>query len=423
MKAIHLKRSAVLAGLVGAAMGAVLLVPAAAQAQVSNPPKGQNPGGMTLSPAAGAGTVTPNFSAAHACPAGTINATISLIDNAGHEQQVGGPFNSTTVGAAPWNGAFFATMGDIFGVSGATGADTFEIVVDCHATAGVPGTFTDSTFVSFNADGSTYSSSATPPAGAVATTTSLTGPSLVQTGGNVTLNATVAPGNAVGKVEFFDGSTSMGAPVTLTNGTAQFSTTTLSTGSHPITAKFEPTDPNAFKTSTSNTVTVTVTSGDVQGETINVNVPRAEGVFTMTVSTTPVHLTDAVLSADNTTFESTGQLGSVTVSDGRNQSQPGWSISGQVSDFSDGTHTFTGNDLGWTPQITTPNAAHDVVAGPAVPAQANPGLKQGSGLASAAVTKGLGTTVLGAALDLKVPSSTAPGAYSATLTITAVEHG
>lgn len=422
MKTIHLKRSAVMAGLVGAAMGAVLLVPASAQAHVSNPPKGQNPGGMTLSPVSGAGTVTPNFSAAHACPAGTINATISLIDNAGHEQQVGGPFGSSTV-SAPFTGAFFATMGDIFGVSGATGADTFEIVVDCHATAGQPGTFTDSTFVSFNADGSTYSSSATPPAGAVSTSTSLSGPSLVQVGGNVTLNATVTPSAAVGKVEFFDGSTSLGPAVTLTNGAAQFSTTSLTTGSHPITAKFEPTDPNAFLPSTSNTVTVTVTSGDVQAETINVNVPHTEGVFTMTVSTTPVHLSDAVLSADNTTFESTGQLGAVTVSDGRNQSQPGWSISGQVSDFSNGTTSFTGNDLGWTPAITTPNAANDVVKGSAVPAGANPGLKQGSGLASAAATKGLGTTVLGAALDLKLPSNTTPGAYSATLTITAVEHG
>lgn len=420
METIRLKRSAVLAGLVGAAMGAVLLVPAAAQAHVPNPPVGSNTGGLTLNPTSGAGTVTPNFTTSHACPAGTINATVSLIDNAGHEQQVGGPITATS---APFSGAFLASMGDVFSISGATGADTFEIVVDCHATAGQPGTLTDSTFVTFNADGSTYSSSATPPAGAVATTTSLSGPTgAVPVGGNVTLNATVTPSGAVGKVEFFDNNVSLGAPVTVSGGAAQFSTTSFTAGAHPITAKFEPTDTTAFTGSTSNTVNVTVTSGDVQTETINVNVPHTEGVFTMSVSTTPVHLSDAVLSADNTTFESTGQLGSVQVSDGRNQSQPGWNISGQVSDFSNGTQSFSGNDLGWTPTITTPNAAHDVVAGPAVLAGANPGLKQGSGLASAAVAKGLGTTVLGAGLDLKVPSNTAAGAYSATLTITAVEH-
>jgi len=156
--------------------------------------------------------------------------------------------------------------------------------------------------------------------------------------------------------------------------------------------------------------------GDVQGETIDVNVPRSEGVFTMTVSTAPVQLSDAVLSADNTSFEATGQLGTVTVSDGRNQSQPGWSISGQVGDFSDGTHSFTGNDLGWTPAVT----GAGVGAGPVLPPGSNPGLRQGSVLASAPV--GLGTTVLGAGLDLRVPSGTPAGAYSATLTVTAVEH-
>src|SRR5581483_10024902 len=130
----------------------------------------------------------------------------------------------------------------------------------------------------------------------------------VPVGGNVTLNATVTPSGAVGKVEFFDNNVSLGAPVTVSGGAAQFSTTSFAAGSHPITAKFEPTDTNAFTGSTSNTVNVAVTSGDVQTETINVNVPHTEGVFTMSVSTTPVHLSDAVLSADNTTFESTGQL-------------------------------------------------------------------------------------------------------------------
>jgi hypothetical protein len=208
--------------------------------------------------------------------------------------------------------------------------------------------------------------------------------------------------------------------VAVSAGAAQFSTTSLTAGAHSLTAVFTPTNAGSFSGSTSQPVTVTITSSLVQSETINVNVPASEGVFTMTVDQASASLGTAVLDSTNTFFTASGSLGTVTVSDGRNQSKPGWHITGQVGNFSDGTHTIDGNSLGWAPKITTPNAAADVVAGPAVAAGSNPGLAQGSGLASAGAAKGLGTTVLGADLSLKVPSSTAAGAYSATLTITAV---
>lgn len=117
------------------------------------------------------------------------------------------------------------------------------------------------------------------------------------------------------------------------------------------------------------------TTGNVLGETVNFNVPSSEGVFTMTVNDTPVQLSTAVLSADNSAFESTGQLGAVTISDRRDQSQPGWRISGQVGDFSDGGDTFSGSDLGWTPVVTTQNEAQDVAAAAAVIPGTDPGLK------------------------------------------------
>jgi phosphate ABC transporter phosphate-binding protein len=162
--------------------------------------------------------------------------------------------------------------------------------------------------------------------------------------------------------------------------------------------------------------------GPVAVETINVNVPLSEGVFTMTVSGTPVQLSTPVL-VDANSFESTGELSAVTISDNRLQSQPGWSVSCQVGVFSDGGRTFSGSSLGWTPVITTPNGALDVGAGPPVAAGTIPGLSAGSVLASALANHGLGTTVLGAALDLRIASTTAPGSYSATLTVTAVVQG
>src|SRR5262249_2150741 len=71
-------------------------------------------------------------------------------------------------------------------------------------------------------------------------------------------------------------------------------------------------------------------------------------------------------------FVSTGTLSPVTVSDGRQQTRPGWSVSGQVSDFASGPNSFTGNDLGWTPKITQQDPLSDVIAGPAIAAGANP---------------------------------------------------
>jgi hypothetical protein len=71
------------------------------------------------------------------------------------------------------------------------------------------------------------------------------------------------------------------------------------------------------------------------------------------------------------------------------------------------------------------NAIHawtGIVAQP-VAAGTIPGLAGGSLLAAAAANRGLGTTVLGAGLDLLVPADTAPGTYAATLTVTAVESG
>ena len=257
--------------------------------------------------------------------------------------------------------------------------------------------------------------------GPARTAVSLSAPAIVPTGGNVTLTATVAPGGASGQIVFAENITPLGPPVTPVSGVALLSTTTLAPGTHRISASFLPADRTAFQGSTSNLVTVVVTDGLNQAETVNLDIPHAEGIFVLTVSDTPVQLGTAVLSGDYATFEATGQLGAVTVSDTRYQSQPGWTVSGQVGDFSSGGHTFAGYYLGWTPLVTTQNPALDVVAGAPVLPGTVPGLIGGGGLASAAAHAGLGAAVLGANLDLRMPSSTAAGEYAATLTITAVE--
>lgn len=79
----------------------------------------------------------------------------------------------------------------------------------------------------------------------------------VNHGTKVTLNATVAPSDAVGSVKFFDGSKVL-ATKAVAAGKASFSTTTLSNAKHTLKATFVPTDATAFTGSTSATKTVTV---------------------------------------------------------------------------------------------------------------------------------------------------------------------
>lgn len=158
------------------------------------------------------------------------------------------------------------------------------------------------------------------------------------------------------------------------------------------------------------------------GPTVNAIIPPAEGILTLTVSNAPVELSLVLFGTDKKSIELTAQLPPMTVNDNRYQSQPGWSVSGQVGDFSVGGATFGGSYLGWRPVVVTQNAARDVAVGPAVSPGTTPGLKDGGSLAAAGAAKGAGTTVVGATLDLKVPASVSIGSQSATLTVTLLER-
>ncbi|HEY3606875.1 MAG TPA: phosphate ABC transporter substrate-binding protein PstS [Pseudonocardiaceae bacterium] len=151
-------------------------------------------------------------------------------------------------------------------------------------------------------------------------------------------------------------------------------------------------------------------------ETIQVGLGAvSSGSLTLTVSGTPV--TMSTPTDIGTALDSTGSLSPVTVSDSRLPGEPGWDATGSVGDFTSGANTFSGNALGWTPAITTPDAANDVTSGGTV-APNNPGLGTTAALAAALAGHGAGTTVLGAGLDLRIPLGTPAGNYSATLTVT-----
>ena len=143
-------------------------------------------------------------------------------------------------------------------------------------------------------------------------------------------------------------------------------------------------------------------------------------------------------------FEATGQLRQVMIVDTRT-ADTGWTATGAVSDFSDGTHTFSGDYLGWSPKaehafsqpFTGPSGAYSMspANGGAILPGTVPGLATGTSastdtlvagnvpgatLAYAGAGHGLGLAELDASLDLWIPVNSFAGVYTATLTLTAI---
>lgn len=167
--------------------------------------------------------------------------------------------------------------------------------------------------------------------------------------------------------------------------------------------------------------------GSSTAKSVTATINASEGALVISVDPEDraVALPAAALSAAGDRWESTGALKPITVTDTR-AAKPGWTASGQVAEgfrTSDGT-TFAGSYLGWTPSITQQGAGQGVVAGPvAVPyvsGQPGTGLGGSAALASAPNGKGLGTARLDATLRLSVPTDTAAGTYTGTLTLTAI---
>jgi large repetitive protein len=78
-------------------------------------------------------------------------------------------------------------------------------------------------------------------------------------GTRVTLTATVKPAFAPGTVQFQDGTTRLGPPVVVANGTAAGTTSRLLPGEHQLTATFNPSDPGVLTVSAARVVRFVVT--------------------------------------------------------------------------------------------------------------------------------------------------------------------
>lgn len=176
---------------------------------------------------------------------------------------------------------------------------------------------------------------------------------------------------------------------------------------------------NTVGSAVTNEVRLTVTAAADNSQSVTVTVPAQTepGAFAWTIDGTSRAVTLTNATNQGSYLQSTGDLVPITVTDTR-PAGPAWSVSGQLADFNNGA--LSGRYLGWTPQVLTAGAG--AVAGSGV----QPGLTSGNGLKDAAALASApdrhptGSTVIGAGLDLQVPAATAPGTYTATLTLTAL---
>ncbi|MFF3558882.1 Ig-like domain repeat protein [Streptomyces sp. NPDC002574] len=244
----------------------------------------------------------------------------------------------------------------------------------------------------------------------------------------VKLSATVTPAAAAGSVKFQDtvaGNTSTLATVPVNGGEASFTTSSLPKGDHAFSATFVPANTDDYLGSDSGAIPYVIGafSGVSASEDITTTVEA--GALAISVDNPHVTLPSPVLNANGDLLTTAGKINPVTLTDTR-AGNPGWSASGQVTDFSDGgTHAINGQNLGWTPNVIDHSPAQSVTAGTAVdPAHgAEPTDAGTAGLKSSrslAIGTGLGTAHFGADLALNAPTSTVAGTYTATLTLTAI---
>jgi len=173
------------------------------------------------------------------------------------------------------------------------------------------------------------------PAATPTTTTLAVSPASPSTvGDTLTLTATVAP-SAAGTVQFLDGTSAIGSPVSVSGGTATRTTSALTVGTHSLTATFTPTDPTAFLGSTSTpatSYTVNAAPATTTSTSLTVSPTGPVGFGTTVILSGAVTPTNAVGSIKF--FDGTTQVGAT-------QAWNGTGVSVSTSTLGVGTHSLT----------------------------------------------------------------------------------
>jgi hypothetical protein len=458
----RLKQAAVLAGV--SALVAAGMVLGGAQAFAANPVADVGNGQDTLGVSPGtagsptSGSITWSSSA---CPTGNQgSAKILLVDPLNTSSQVSLSGNIAGVNQAftdtSASGTGFELDVAAAGLADSPFGDIAEVVVECNSTAnGLTGThvFTNDAFLSFSASGTTYTAVPNPGVSGPPVSVNLTltaNPNPATSGQSVTLIATASAANATGTVTFLNGATSL--------GTAPLSGGATSTASLPFTAPTETVTTNVSLTATYNpTGNFTAGTGGalslpVQPPPVNpvsatgtiplaVTVPLS-GTFTLSVNST----TWVVLGVNTAGTTGTAATTPIVVTDTYN-SYPGWSVTGEATQWNGVTNTTTqtpsgypaatdipadhgsqhiaADQLGWAPTNTGTLPTGVTLGGTIAPATSPNGLGDAfqplaTGAPGVGSFTGAGGVTLGANLTLAIPAGQEEGPYAAFLNIDAM---
>jgi hypothetical protein len=239
------------------------------QTVISAPPDA--PTGLTATPGA-SGAVMLTWNA----PAGATGYKISIKNTAISAEQIVNTTASPYTATGLTNGTLYEFK--VLGTNGA-GDGAYSGVVSATPTAGVSSTTTLATLTP-----STY-------------------------GNPVTFTATVAPVPTGGTLQFYDNNVALGSPVAVntSTGVAEYTTTALTAGSHPITATFSGTTGLIGSTASPKTQTVNPAMPDV---TVNVGSytynGSAQGPNTATTGGSTGAVTFSYAGVNGTTYPASG---------------------------------------------------------------------------------------------------------------------
>ena len=455
----RLKRAAAVAGVGALVVGGAILGTAQAHAAVTPALFGTGTG-LTITPATGTASTVETYSST-ACPSGFQgSAVIDAIDPTTPAGTAKGNINQDQM-ASP-NTTVSSTFTGTFNLSvltneaaniGVADGQQFEVGVFCYTAGNATGAgeWAAGTFATLSGGGTAYTADQTLVQPAQSVNLTLTAsPNPATSGQSVTLTATASVAGATGTVTFENNGTSLGS-APLSGGTPDTASlpitapTETATTNVALTAVYNPT--GNFTAGTNGTLSLPVNPPPVNPTTASGTIPLAvsvplSGTFTLTVNTT----TWVVLSVNSAGTTGTAATTPIVVTDTYN-SYPGWSVTGEATQWNGVTNTTTqtpsgypaasdipadhgsqhiaADQLGWAP-TNTGTLPTGVTLGNAITAGTT-----GTGLGDAfqplatgapgvgSFTGASGVT-LGANLTLAIPAGQEEGPYAAFLNIDAM---
>ncbi|GAA3794515.1 Ig-like domain-containing protein [Cellulomonas soli] len=243
---------------------------------------------------------------------------------------------------------------------------------------------------------------------------------------SVALTAAVASasGTPAGTVAFSDNGVVLGTVPVTAGSVPVFTTNVLGAGSHALVATFTGTAPYTDSASAPVATAYTL-AGAVAEQTVTLDIPV--GTITLTTPytpTSPLALGTAVLDPADSTYSASAPFEGIVITDTR-AGNLGWTASVVSGAFtSAGGDSFDGGHAGLTGLAATQVAGNALLATDVVVSDNAPftvGLATPKVFASYPAARSLGTAHLAGVFGVdQVPSSVAPGLYTATVTLTAV---